>query len=662
MEHMDRRNFVKSAALGTVGMTGAVALGAAVSRPQLALAEEGASEADATWVAEADVVIVGGGGAGFCAALEAAAAGARVLVLEKAGFCGGDTQLSNGMLMAAGTKEQAELAGCSTDTPEAFAEQQVAYAQGYGDEDMIREMCMASPDEVEFMTGLGRVYKNADVIPPVWAYDTDGSWGPRSHWDHTQVEGHPDGHFGTLKKAIEANDAIQVITETEVAHLIVSDGEVKGVCDTLGNRYRANRGVILATASFGANKEMNRRYNHMYYWALCLNEVYPVNNYACHPANTGDGIRMAQEVGADLALSNSNVILDMLYFGGVGSYYYNELAGIDYVNEYLSTPIPGKILVNAEGSRFVQEDALWGYVNAQVYQEAMRTGWNAETSPIKVWAIQDAQHATSDALTLRSTNTAQTNETGRPTIADLCVSADTIEELAELIGVPADNLERTVERWNEASEQGVDGDYGRRTDFGSIATPPFYAVPFLPNTMGSLGGLRTDIDTHVLDVNGAPISRLYAAGTIMSGMWCGPFYPSCGWAILGTVHWGRKAGQNAAGAQAWTVEPATIVDAITKEQPEPHAGGYAAGTYEAESVGRNGIVPVTVEFSDSQILSVTVGENVETLAIGTAAIELLPERIVEAQTADIDALTGATLTSMAILRAVDDCITQAERG
>ena len=123
------------------------------SRP--ALADEAVS---ARWVDSADLVVVGGGGAGFCAAIEAANAGASVLVLEKAGFCGGNTQLSNGMLMAAGTKEQLELAGCDTDTPEAFAEQQVAYAQGHGDAEMIRDMCLHSPEAVEFMTGLGRVY------------------------------------------------------------------------------------------------------------------------------------------------------------------------------------------------------------------------------------------------------------------------------------------------------------------------------------------------------------------------------------------------------------------------------------------------------------------------------------------------------------------------
>lgn len=648
MERVTRRNFVAGAALAA----GASALAVSASQQaHTALANEGVTSRE--WADAADLIVVGGGGAGFCAAIEAASAGASVLVLEKAGFCGGDTQLSNGMIMAAGTPEEEELAGCTTDTPEAFAEQQVRYAQGHGDVEMIREMCLASPDAVSFMRDLGRVYANCDVIPPVWAYDTETSWGPRSHWDHTLVETDDNGHFGTLRRTVSEIQAIRIKTEREVVHLIVENGEVIGVQDVDGNVYRANKGVVLATASFGANKEMNRRYNHMYYWALCLDEKYRANSYACHPANTGDGIRMAQEIGADLALTMSNVILDAMYFGGVGSYYTNTDNGVDYTNPYLSTPIPGKILVNKRGKRFVQEDALWGFVNTQVYQEAMATGWNAADDPIGVWAIQDAANMANDVISVVHTSV-------ESPYAALVQSADTIEELAGKIGVPADTLEQTVARWNEIATSGSDPDFDRRTDFGTIEQGPFYAYPYIPQTMGSHGGLRTNAEAGVLDVNGNPIPRLYAAGTIMSGMWCGPFYPSCGWAILGTVHWGRKAARSIVALDAWTDEPVEAKTAPAPEAVEPN-GSYVAGTYEATGAGRNGEIPVSVEFSDTAILSVAAGENAETPHIGTTAIELLSERVVQQQSADIDAITGATLTSRGFLLAVSDCIEQASK-
>ncbi len=109
------------------------------------------------------------------------------------------------------------------------------------------------------------------------------------------------------------------------------------------------------------------------------------------------------------------------------------------------------------------------------------------------------------------------------TYGKMIQSADTLEELAEKIKVPYESLKETVERWNQFSENEEDPDFGRRANFGKIEKGPFYACPYIPNPLGALGGLRTDIDTHVIDVNGNVIKRLYAAGTIMSGMFCGPF-------------------------------------------------------------------------------------------------------------------------------------------
>lgn len=660
MSEITRRGFLRNAAVAGVGMAGL---------SNVAMASEPTATAEQapkfTWVDAADLVVVGGGGAGCCAAIEAANQGLSVLILEKAGFLGGDTQISDGMIQAAGTAEEAELGGNATDTPELFAKQQVKYAQGYGDTAMIEEMCLESPNEFAFMRDLGRVYGECSVIAPVWGYDDETSWGPRCHWDHTRSETHPEGHFGTLRSAIGKTDAIRVKTECEVAHLVMQDGQVVGVEDVYGNLYRADRGVVLATESFGSNKEMNRRYNHVYYWALCLNDKYGANTVSAHVPNTGDGIRMAQEIGADLALSTAGVILDTMYFGGVGSGHINtEYAGIDYANEYNSSPLPGKILVNKRGKRFVQEDALWGYVNHEVYEEAMATGWNSADDPIGVWAIQDSANFELDSqsmgFVLRDSPYSELVMGGNA-YAELVQSADTIEELAEKIGVPADALVGTVERWNRISTDGVDPDFDRRTDFGTIEVGPFYAMPYIPQTLGPLGGLRTDIETNVLNVNGEPIPRLYAAGTIMSGMWCGPFYSSCGWAILGTVHWGRKAARSIAALDAWTTEP---IDAAPAAGPEPYVpaeGSYVAGVYEADGFGRNGLIPVNVEFSDSQILSVTVGENSETLEVGTAALDILPERIVEAQSCDIDVVCGATVTSRGLLLAVDDCISQVSK-
>jgi len=649
-QELSRRSFLKGSLASAMGMT-LLGMGGAVAE------ENKAEKEQIQWAEAADVIVVGGGGAGFCAAIEAGRAGSSVLILEKSGLCGGDTLLSNGMLMAAGTELQKTIAGCETDTPEAFAEQQIKYAQGQADEAMIREMCMHSPEHIQFMLDLGRVYKQVDIIPPAWDYDTETSWGPRCHWTQTTGNEHAaGGHFQSLERCVNGMDNVKVYTETEVAHLITNEAkEVIGVVTTKGRCYRANKGVVLATASFGENREMSKRYNKMQAWALALKDKYHAGGSDQAVTNTGDGIRMAQEIGADLALSPANVILDALYIGGVGSGYYNEMLGIPNENPYYSTNIPGKILINNRGQRFVQEDALWGYVNQEVFNEAMRTNWNA-AEEIKIWALQDSAMLSKDASKYIQHNP----EGSYSNYAKLIRSADTLEELAEKLNVPYETLKDTVDRWNAFSEKGEDKDFGRRANFGKIEVGPFYACPYIPCTLGSLGGLRTDIDTHVLDVNGSPIKRLYAAGTIMSGMFTGPFYPSCGWAILGTVHWGRKAGQNIAGETAWTTEE-VIPMAPEAEQVAVAAGNYNAGTYAATVPGRNADMTVEVTFSETAITAINVTNHSETLGIGDTAIEKLTERILYAQSANIDVLTGATVTSSALLAAVNQCIEQAKK-
>lgn len=645
-----RRDFLRKSAGGVLGAAGLSMLGP-LAAPLSAIAEqpkEAAPLIPIDWTDGADVIIVGGGGAGYCAAIEAGRAGASVLILEKSAIPGGDTAISQGMIMAAGTPEQKEIAGFATDTPELFAKQQLAYAQGFANEDMIREMCIDSPKQIDFMRELGRVYHQVDIIPPAWEFDTEDSWGARSHWDR----GNNTGHFDLLQKETEKMDHVRCLTEKPAERLIVDPSHgVIGVTTRDGSHYRADKGVILATGSFGINKEMAQKYNRLHYWVLTVSEKMGTAPFAS-PNITGDGIRMALEVGAGLALCDSSVTNNMIETGGVGSGYIAELMGIDHKNEYYSSTIPGRILVNSSGRRFVQEDALWGYVNKMIYQEAVRCNWTKDTKP-KIWFIQDAKWMEYDAMV-------QGVLRRNPTLAAQFKQADTLEELADLIEVPAENLKDTINRWNEGCKEGVDQDFKRRIDMKTIEVGPFNAYPVAVLDSGCFGGVDTDIDTRVLDEKGQPIPRLYAAGTIMSGTWCGQFYTSCGWAILGTMHWGRKAGVKSAELAPWTTEK------ITAKAAEPTrkavaAGNYKAGTYTAIATGYAGEVPVAVSFSDTEILSVEIGENKETPALGGAVIKLLPEKILAAQSADLDTVSGATLTSQAILAAVKDCIDQASK-
>lgn len=641
---MTRRSFLKGMA--------ATAMGAAVSGI-VNTSEAKAEGAVYDWAEAADVVIVGGGGAGFCAAIEAGKAGASVLIVEKAGFCGGNTALSGGMLLAAGTPEQKELAGYDpTGDAELFAEQQIRYAMGYADDDMIREMCLQSADAIEFMKAQGRVYKQVDVVPPIWAFDDDTTWGPRSHWDNQNQT----GHFSLLAATVAKMDNVHTLTGTEVTDLITNEsGEVIGIKTKKGDFIRANKGVILSCGSFDMNMEMSQSFNQMNYWAQKIIRKTSANTGRSGQCvtNTGDGIRMAQKIGAALKLSDANCMADRQYMGGVGTGVYNTWAGIEHKNPYNSTSIKGIIMVNSNGLRFVQEDADWGYVVQEGYKETRRINGLPEDDA-KVWAIVDSVNLMKCAISMG-------NVFGTDPYAAMVKSADTIEELAEMAGIKAEQLKETVDRWNGFCAAESDPDYDRRTDFGTIEQGPFYALPFVPNAMGSFGGVRTNIDTQVISVDGSIIPRLYAAGTTMSGMYTGPFYPGCGYSVLGTVHWGRKAGKTVVNETAWATDAVASRLLAENEEAVEGTGNYNPGTYDATAKGMNGDVTVQVMFSETAIMGIQVKAHNETAGIGDQAVEQLPNKIVLKQSVEVDDISGATITSKAIKEAVAACIAKASK-
>ncbi len=125
--------------------------------------------------------------------------------------------------------------------------------------------------------------------------------------------------------------------------------------------------------------------------------------------------------------------------------------------------------------------------------------------------------------------------------------AETIEELAEKIDVPAENLKAALDKWNEDAKDGKDTQFGRKDGLEPIEGP-FYAYKNMPYNLGAIGGLKINKEAEVIDTNGNAIPGLYAGG-LNAGGWIGPYYPGSGTAIIGTIHWGRKAGANAAAKQ-----------------------------------------------------------------------------------------------------------------
>jgi 3-oxosteroid 1-dehydrogenase len=299
--------------------------------------------------------------------------------------------------------------------------------------------------------------------------------------------------------------AVPVWRETPLTSLISDDdGKIVGVeALRAGKPFRigARGGVLLATGGFDHDPEMRARYQP---------EIDPAWSHGSED-NVGDGHRAGIQVGAATDLLDdawwmpSVVWPDGSVFGGVPDRQY-----------------PGQFIVNGVGQRFVNESCPYtDFGHAQI--ENHRTG----VSHIPAWMIFDEK--------AWKRNFILGHVPGQPMgrWSQVITSAPNLPELAGKIGVPADALVATADRFNGFARSGVDEDfrrgdsaydryYGdpsyRNPNLGPVEKPPFYAVPWVPGDLGTKGGLLTDSDARVLREDGAPILGLYATGNVSAAV------------------------------------------------------------------------------------------------------------------------------------------------
>lgn len=504
-----RRDFIKGAAAGAVSVATVGVLGACAQPQQQSQAPAGES---ITWDKEADVVIVGCGGTGAAAALQATLEGAKALVLEKAGIAGGTTNYSGGVMQAAGTDAQKAYTKFKDDNPEKHAQLWIRSGEGLVDEELVKDLAYGAPEHIKWLTELGlkftSVYGHCHV-----PYIDDSLYADRIH----VYEGGGGAGTGTimvqamLKAALDKGVLVEY--NTEVTKLLTNDqGEVIGVIAKQKDaeiKVKANKGVILAAASIDQNKEMAKELSPQQYWDLTSQTCF------CAATDTGDGIRMGQELGAAVT-------------GFGGTIDFCAKTGNATTNQ---NPVFPSFIVNQNGRRFVCEDATYAYHYRAIFQQEQQLG-----GPTYMIFGQSS---------LTAPGSAWTEESVTKDVADGVVfKADTIEGLADLIKINSQNLAATLSTWNSDMANKKDNQFDRETGLEPIEGP-FYAYKNIAGNLGALGGLKINVDTQVLKPNGEAIPRLYAAG-LNAGGWIGPYYPGSGTAIIGTVHWGRKAGANAA--------------------------------------------------------------------------------------------------------------------
>jgi fumarate reductase flavoprotein subunit len=465
----------------------------------------------------ADVVVIGAGGAGMAAAVTANQAGKSVIVIEKASKMGGNTILSGGAFNA--VDDGSETAIANKDSVENHYNQTFEGGDKEGEPVLVRTLVENAWSGVEWLKSLGMEFKEGVFTV------TGGMW-PRAH---KPVEPEGTGFFKTYQNYIDNNTGVTMVYNTKAEELIVEDGIVTGVICTgeTGNTVtvKATNGVVIATGGFGRNIEMRMKYNDITKKWPTLDESIPSTNTS---GITGDGILMAEEIGANLVQMGNIQLLPL------GDPETGSLSG------NIEHAVESRIFVNLEGNRFVNEGGRRDEMTLALFEQPKTT----------MYIVMDSDtYPEGNELNNFGESIADLVSSGR------ALKADSLEELAGLMNVPAENLLAAVEEYNRYCKGGdMEGEkdaFGRSlfTDTdginNGINNGPFYAAVRVPTVHHTMGGIQINEQTEVMDTNGNIIKGLYAAGEVTGGIHGSNRLG--GNALADILVFGRIAGTNAAG-------------------------------------------------------------------------------------------------------------------
>ncbi|NLR71048.1 FAD-binding protein [Novosphingobium sp. ERN07] len=538
------------------------------------------------WNREADVVVLGSGGAAMTAAITAHDFGAKdVVILERNGMVGGTTAMSGGMLWIPNNHHQREAGIEDSDEdivtyldslapgmldPEtlwAFMQNGPEMLRYLAEKTPVRLCAFADfPDYQPYSPGAkpdgGRSLDNeafsferlgkwaTRVNPSKMAYPLRGSLmeAIRGSMDEETLAERERGDYRGLGQALAGSLFLAVIERgipvefEKRARKLVKDGDrIVGVIaeDANGKPYtvRARRGVVIATGGFEWNETLVKTFVRG-----------PLTGPVSVPENEGDGLLMAIEAGAQLGnMQNAFWMQSVLEFEPQHrSAKPNYLLGSD------ERARPGAILVNRSGKRFVNEAANYNALGKSLH--AFDAGTHSYAN-LPYWLIIDQRYR----------NKYHTFKTpaGGP-VPSFMMQADTLEELAAKAGIDPAGLTATVERFNQMVRNGHDDDFNRGDntydnfymwgdmDFdpphrtlGVIDQGPFFAVKMEAGALGTAGGPKTNADAQVVDWNGNPIPGLYAAGNAMAAV-LGDLYGGAGGTLGPGMTFGYIAGRHLA--------------------------------------------------------------------------------------------------------------------
>jgi fumarate reductase flavoprotein subunit len=501
-KEITRRGFIKGAAIGA----------GAISLAGLNVKGVDAAPPPKKWDKEVDVVVVGAGGAGLMAAIEAKDAKASVLVLEKAPTVRlSATNICGGGFSAAGTKIQKEQG--IKDTTDLYYADMMAYGQNQNLPEMVRLVADKSGETFDILTG--------------WGLETKPEYygGHSVKRFHRNKSGTGKEYMDVLTKVAEKKN-VSISLNTRVTGLFVdcATGRVLGVETEKKTRIKARKAVVLATSGYGGDPSLIDEYMPRLMGSMT----------GASPVSTGDGLKMAIKSGSTVS-----------HIDGAG-YYPAGFAESDRRGMFFrwyNFTASGSIIVNKKGMRFADEDTSSTYLTDELAKQPDKLMFTIADQTI--W--QKTLSITTPCVI------GWTNETFQQE-ADkgvLITKADTVDALASKAGIDVRNVKDTLAKYNRYVDSGADPDFGRKKEklILKIEKPPFYSIPAKPIIMLCTGGLRVNTKIQVLDPYHVPITGLYAAGEVACGPLGAYYMGGCNiaWAFVS----GRVAGSNAAAEKPW---------------------------------------------------------------------------------------------------------------
>ncbi|EIN7679945.1 TPA: flavocytochrome c [Listeria monocytogenes] len=412
-----------------------------------------------------DIVIVGAGGAGMSAALEAKAKGMNPVILEKMPLAGGNTMKASSGMNASETKFQKEQG--INDSNDKFYEETLKGGHGTNDKAMLRFFVDNSASAIDWLDSMDIKLNNLTI--------TGGMSEKRTH---RPEDGSAVGKYlvdGLLKNVQEQK--IPVFVNADVIEITQKDGKVTGVKVKLNNKDEktiSSNAVVVTTGGYGANKDMIEKERPDLKGYVTTNQE----------GSTGDGIKMIEKLGG------TTVDMDQIQVHPTVQQDKSYLIGEAVRGE-------GAILVSQEGKRFGNELDTRDNVTASINKLPEKSAYLIFDAGVKdrVKAI------------------AQYEEMG------FVEEGKTIDELAGKINVPKEELTKTLDTWNASVKNKKDEAFGRTTAMDNdLSKAPYYAIKIGPGIHYTMGGVKINTNTEVLDKDGKPITGLFAAGEVTGGL------------------------------------------------------------------------------------------------------------------------------------------------